>query len=156
MKIKLISTLILALSLTGCRYSNYFQNGKFHDAPYTNLECYNSAKEVGFEFKVPPCFCNSGILLRYKLIDGGERYEIERGYLNDDRENDIKLSSSSPSKIEEIIYGGKKLPPPEKSTGIEREIWNTNQELFRGMWENYYPVMEKMAYTCFEEWKEKR
>ena len=153
--------LVSLLGITSCgSHSNYFRKGKFNDAPYTELNCFEKGNDYGFSFEIPWQFCGSGIKLQYlakRIQTGGVeiKYIKESGVFTDSLDDDIRVVANTPNRIDAIYVGGRKLPSYDNSDFRDKSIWDMQREVFATMWENYGPVVRDMYRTCAKEKKTK-
>lgn len=157
-----IAPLALLALLAGCRYQNVHAttpDGK--PTPWVNLQCDEPGNDIGFSFEVPACVCDNGIRIRYvgaKQPDGSYQiyYEQERGYRTGNRQDVIVMRSTTPDRPEVLFVGGRRLPPAERASALEREVWRLSTENWASMLKLYGPHVMRQAFRTCEEDREAR
>jgi hypothetical protein len=156
------SVALLALGLAGCRYENIHAttpDGK--PTPWVNLNCEEPGNDIGFSFELPSCVCDNGIRIRYvgvKQPDGSYQiyYEQERGFRSGNKADLIVMRSTTIEYPEVLIVGGRRMPPPERSSPDEKEAWRLSTENWSSILKLYGPAVMKTAFRTCEEDREAR
>jgi hypothetical protein len=160
--VKLIAPLALLALAAGCRYQNIHAttpDGK--PTPWVNLQCDEPGNDIGFSFEVPACVCDNGIRIRYvgvKQRDGSYQihYEQERGYRSGLKSDLIVMRSTTPDRPEVLFVGGRRLPPAERASALDQEVWRLSTENWASMLKLYGPSVMKSAFRTCEEDREAR
>ena len=145
----------------GCRYNNLLSRGPEGVTPYVNLQCFEPGNDLGFSFELPGCVCENGIRLRYvgrRAKDGSYviYYEQERGYLSGSPADLIVMRSSSMDRVEELHVGGRRLPPLERASPREREVWQLASENWVTSFQLYQARVMRDAFRVCQEDREQQ
>jgi hypothetical protein len=154
--------LLLVVALAGCRYENIHAttpDGK--PTPWVNLQCDEPGNDIGFSFELPSCACDNGIRIRYvgqKQPDGSYQiyYEQERGYRSGRRSDLIVMRSTTTERPEVLFVGGRRLPPYERASALDREVWSLSTENWASVLKLYGPNVMRQAFRTCEEDRDAR
>ena len=151
---------LLVVVLGGCRYENIHAttpDGK--PTPWVNLRCDEPGNDIGFSFEVPACVCDNGIRIRYvgvKQPDGSYQiyWEQERGYRSGNKADLIVMRSTTMQRPEVLFVGGRRLPPLERASALDQEVWRLSIENWDSMLKLYGPSVMRSAFRTCEEDRE--